>query len=151
MNQLLKNMEIRMAIRDLRNIFNSSLELLDLLLSILLLLTGLYFSMSEFFRIEDLSLVDKIGNKVNVYHLLSEFTDLQYWGFYFFIIGVLQMCRLCWYQKPNPYLNAFIKTNVSFSFLFLGITQFVSFPVLTSTIMFLILSLFSLFSLVKSK
>lgn len=144
-------MEIRMAIRDLSNIFNSSLELLDLLLSILLLLTGLYFSMSEFFRIEDLSLIDKIGIKVNVYHLLSEFTDLQYWGIYFFIIGFLQMCRLCWYQKPNPYLNAFIKTNVSFSFLFLGLTQLVSFPILTSTIMFLTLSLFSLFSLVKSK
>ena len=79
-------MEIRMAIRDLRNIFNSSLELLDLLLSILLLLTGLYFSMSEFFQIEDLAIIDRIGNKVNVYHLLSEFTDLQYWCIYFFII-----------------------------------------------------------------
>ena len=151
MIQLLKKIRITMAIRDLSNIFNSSLELLDLLLSILLILNGIYFSMSKFFRIEDLALVDKIGNKVNVYHLLSEFADLQYWGVYFFIIGISQICRLCWYKKPNPYVNAFIKTNVSFSFLFLGLTLLVSFPVLTSTIMFLTLSLFSLFSLVKSK
>lgn len=107
-------MEIRMAIRDLSNIFNSSLELLDLLLSILLILNGIYFSMSKFFRIEDLALVDKIGNKVNVYHLLSEFTDLQYWGVYFFIIGISQICRLCWYKKRIHMLMLSLKQMFHF-------------------------------------
>ena len=139
-----------MPIRNYKNIFNSSLELLDLLLSIILGTTGMYMLFFGY-QLATLQITHGSGTLIPLYSLFSNVASISNWGIFFSIVSLAQIINLFWYQKPNPYINAFIKTNVSFSFLFLGLANVIHHPFLISTIMFLILSLFSLFSLVKSK
>lgn len=69
---------MRFPIRNYKNIFNSSLELLDLLLSIMLGTTGMYMLFFGY-ELSTLQITHGTGNLIPLYSLFSNVASISNW------------------------------------------------------------------------
>ncbi len=117
-----------MPFRNPRYIYFASITHIELLLAVILILTGLAFVLpQEHFNQEGSKLFEIIGN-------------VKMWGALFCATGASTLLRVWWYKKPNWIITEILRHTTNFLFSMLSISMMLAYPMLPWTATYICLA-----------
>lgn len=123
-----------MPFRNPRYIYFASITHIELLLAVILILTGLAFVLPQ-------EHFNQAGNK-----LFGVIGNVKIWGALFCSTGSATLLRIWWYKKPNWIITEILRHTTNFLFSMLSISMALAYPMLPWTATYICLAAAAFFS-----
>lgn len=126
-----------MKIRNFRYIYFSSITQTEILLAVILILTGIAFVLPQ-------EHFNQAGN-----NLLNIDKNISLWGSVFCMTGAASLIRIWWHKKPNWVLTEILRHTTNFLYSVLSLSMLAAYPFLPWTSTYITLAIAAFFCAVR--